>query len=361
VKSAFVFLVCAVFSALFSGCLGKNPAVATADTAAAERGKTIGVFIPGVISGSPVYEMLAVGVQAAAEGRAGVTLIEGGYIQAEWENKVTAMAASASYDLIVSANPSLPSIVSAVSEKFPHQYFLLLDGELDNNPMVYTLRYNQREQGYMAGYLAALVTGALSAERVLLPGSARSSESELSQNRSVKRVGLVAAQEYPVMNDIILPGYLEGARAVDPGFEADFRIVGNWYDAARAEELAADMIRNGVKVILTISGGANEGVVQAAHSAGAKVLWFDNNGYNVRPGTVVGCAVLAQDKAAYTQVQRWLDGELPFGKAETLGVAEGYVDFIQDDPDYILGVSEAIRKEQAAMIERIRSGELALR
>jgi simple sugar transport system substrate-binding protein len=341
VKSAFVFLVFAVFSALFSGCDRKN---AAADTAVAETGKTIGVFIPGVISGSPVYEMLAIGVQAAADGRAEVTLIEGGYNQAEWENKVTAMAASASYDLIVSANPSLPTIVSAVSEKFPNQHFLLLDGELDGNPMVYTLRYNQREQGYMAGYLAALVTGALSPESGL----------------SAKRIGLVAAQEYPVMNNIILPGYLEGARAVDPGFEADFRIVGNWYDAARAEELAADMIRNGVKAILTICGGANEGVVQAAHSAGAKVLWFDNNGYNIRPGTVVGCAVLAQDKAAYNQVRRWLDGELPFGKAETLGVAEGYVDFIQDDPDYVLGVSEDIRKKQAAMIERIKSGELVL-
>jgi simple sugar transport system substrate-binding protein len=193
----------------------------------------------------------------------------------------------------------------------------------------------------MAGYMAALVTGTFSPN-------------------GVKRIGLVAAQEYPVMNNIILPGYLEGARAVDPAYEADFRIVGNWYDAARAEELAADMIRGGVKAILTISGGANEGVVQAAHSAGAKVLWFDNNGYNVRPGTVVGCAVLAQDKAAFTQVRRWLDDELPFGKAETQGVAEGYVDFIQDDPDYILGTPEDIRKKQAAMIERIKSGELVL-
>ncbi|MDR2143991.1 MAG: BMP family ABC transporter substrate-binding protein [Treponema sp.] len=350
-KSAFVFLVFAVFSALFSGCAEKKTAAA-ANTPAE---KTIGVFIPGVISGSPVYEMLAVGVQAAADGRAGVTLIEGGYNQAEWENKVTAMAASASYDLIVSANPSLPNIVSVVSGKFPNQHFLLLDGELDGNPMVYTLRYNQREQGYMAGYLAALITAALSPENEFSPESGR------SPDRSVKRIGLVAAQEYPVMNNIILPGYLEGARAVDPGFEADFRIVGNWYDAARAEELAADMIRGGVKAILTISGGANEGVVQAAHSAGAKVLWFDNNGYNVRPGTVAGCAVLAQDKAAYNQVRRWLDGELPFGKAETLGVAEGYVDFIQDDPDYILGVPEDIRKKQAAMIAKIRSGELALK
>ena len=334
----FLLLSAACALCALSGCAKKSAA-----PEAEAAGKTIGVFIPGVVSGSPVYEMLAVGVRAAADGRAAVQLIEGGYNQAEWETKVTAMAASASYDLIVSANPSLPSIVNAVSKKFPGQYFLLLDGELAGNPRVYTLRYNQREQSYMAGYLAALVS------------------EELSGGKGKRIAGLVAAQEYPVMNEVILPGYLEGARAVNPGYEADFRIVGNWYDAGRSEELALDMIRGGVRVILPIAGGANEGAVQAAASAGAKIVWFDSNGYNVRSGTVIGCAVLAQDKAAYNQVRRWLDGQLPFGQAEVMGVAEGYVDFIEDDPDYIERVSPEIRKRQAEMITRIRSGELVLR
>jgi simple sugar transport system substrate-binding protein len=198
----------------------------------------------------------------------------------------------------------------------------------------------------MAGYLAALETEALNAGAAI---------------KLVPKVGLIAAQEYPVMNNIILPGYLEGARAVNPAYAVDFRLVGNWYDAAKAEELAADMFRGGIKVILTIAGSGNDGVVQAASRAGAKVLWFDNNGYNVRAGTVVGCAVIWQDKAAYTQVKRWLEGTLPFGTAEIMGVAEGYVDFIQDDPDYITGVPEDIRQKQAAMIERIKSGALVLR
>jgi len=323
--------------AVFSGC-GKK-----AQSAQQPQGqKTIALFIPGVVSGSPVYEMLTTGVKAASDGKADVTLIEGGYNQAEWENKVTALAASGAYDLIVSANPSLPAIVRSVSAKFPKQHFLLLDGEMSGNPMVYTMRYNQREQGYMAGYLAALET------------------EQLGGGKPVRRIGLVAAQEYPVMNEIILPGYLEGAKAVNEEYAVDFRLVGNWYDAAKAEELAADMIRGGIKVILTISGSGNEGVVQAAAAQGAKVLWFDNNGYNVRAGTVVGSAVIWQDKAAYTQIKRWLDGELPFGKAEIMGVAEGYVDFIQDDPNYILGVPEVVRNKQAAMVEKIRNGELVL-
>jgi simple sugar transport system substrate-binding protein len=280
------------------------------------------------------------GAQAAGESAAvEVTIIEGGFNQAEWEPRITAMAASGSYDLIVSSNPSLPAIAAAISAKFPRQRFLLLDGEIaGGNPMIYTLRYNQREQAYMAGHIAALAAGAA--------GS--------------RRIGLVAGQEYPAMNGVILPSYEEGARAVDAGSTVDFRVVGNWFDAGKGAELASDMIRGGAAVILCIAGGANEGVVQAAAEAGAKVIWFDTNGYAIRPGTVVGSSVLYQDKAAYEKTKAFLEGRLPFGSAEMLGVAEGYVDFIQDDPHYIAAVSPEIRERQAALVSQIRSGALRL-
>ncbi|MDR2181887.1 MAG: BMP family ABC transporter substrate-binding protein [Treponema sp.] len=330
--SLFILLQAVVL--LVCGCTGR-----------AAAGRTIGVFIPGVLSGSPVYEMLAAGVSRAAEeftapgAEVNVLVIEGGYNQAEWENKVTVMAASRSYDLIVSSNPSLPAIVSGVSEKFPDQYFLLLDGELAGNSRVYTLRYNQREQAYLAGSIAALETEALG---------------------GIPLVGLIAAQEYPVMNNVLLPGYRAGAQAINERFGVEFRLVGNWYDAVKAGELAADLIARGVKVILCISGGANEGVVQTAADLGAKVVWFDTNGYAVRPGTVVGSSVLYQDKAAYVLTARYLEGSLPFGTAEMAGVKEGYVDFIQDDPHYRAAVAPEVRSAQAAIVEQIRSGELDL-
>jgi simple sugar transport system substrate-binding protein len=120
------------------------------------------------------------------------------------------------------------------------------------------------------------------------------------------------------------------------------------------------MILGGVKVILCISGGANEGVLQAASERGAKVVWFDTNGYALRPGTVVGSAVLYQEQAAYEQTKRYLAGNLPFGSAEVVGVADGYVDFIEDDPNYIAAVTPVIREVQGRLIERIRSRTLLL-
>jgi len=329
---------------LVSGCKNREN---KQDEKIIKKGASIVVFIPGVMAGSPIYEMLADGTRKAAEdftasnqeAAPSVTVIEGGFNQAEWEGQVTTLAASLNYDLIVSSNPSLPVIVSSVSAKFPKQKFLLLDGELEGNPNVYTLRYNQREQAYMAGHIAALAALEAAGE---------------------KRIGLVAAQEYPVMNNIILPGYAEGARAVDPDFSVDFRVVGNWFDAAKAAELAAGMIRGGVKVLLPIAGGAGAGVIQAASEAGAKVIWFDTNGYAIRPGTVIGSTLLRQDKAAYEKIMLYLKGALPFGKAEIAGIAGGFVDFIEDDPLYISSVSTAIREKQAALIARLRSGELVL-
>ncbi|MDR0409832.1 MAG: BMP family ABC transporter substrate-binding protein [Spirochaetaceae bacterium] len=326
----------------FGACAGKKENTAASRNTDSQK-KLIAVFIPGAASGSPIYEMLINGVKRAVSEHpnTSVQIIEGGYNQAEWEGKLTAIAASDKYDLIVSSNPSLPELARSVSRKFPKQHFLLLDGELSGVPNIYTLRYNQREQAYMAGYLAAL----------------------LIEEYGSGGIGLIAGQEYPAMTQTILPGYREGAAAVNHDIAVDFRIAGNWYDAAKCAELAAGMIKDGIRVLLCIAGGANEGAVQAAveaPSGGARIIWFDTNGYAVRPPYIVGSSVVFQDKAAYNKTKLFLEGKLPFGAAELVGVRDGYVDFIEDDPLYAAAVSAGVREKQHEMLTRLRSGSLIL-
>jgi simple sugar transport system substrate-binding protein len=327
---------------VLGGCSKKNSAA----------GREIAVYIPGVMSGSPIYEMLSSGVQRAADEVGGitVTIVEAGYNQSEWETKLTALAAQQKFDLIVSSNPSLPELANTVSKKFPASRFLLLDGELSGNPSIYTLRYNQREQSYMSGYLGALLAGEAAAER----------KNRTGNSGNTVHIGLIAAQNYPVMNNTILPGYLRGARAVMPDISVDFRIVGNWFDAAKAMELASGMISEGVDVILTIAGSANEGVLQAAAEKNAKILWFDVNAYSLRPGIIAGCSVLRQEKAAYDKTMSYIRGELPFGVCEKAGIQDGYIDFIDYDPLYLSTVSAEVREQQAVMLEKLRSGALQL-
>jgi simple sugar transport system substrate-binding protein len=140
----------------------------------------------------------------------------------------------------------------------------------------------------------------------------------------------------------------------------DYRVIGNWYDANKAADLANSMIDAGVDVILSICGGANQGVIKAAKEKGKYVLYFDSNEYKIAPGTIVGCAVLNQEKAAYERVKAAIEGKLPWGKAEIVSAKDGYVDFADADSLYTNNVPEAVRRKMAVTVKKIRSGQLKL-
>jgi simple sugar transport system substrate-binding protein len=293
--------------------------------------------------------MLTDGVnRAAAEAtKAGkkvtVRVIEAGTRQADWGTKLTDVVAEGKYGLIVSSNPSLPEIIQPISEQFPEQDFLVFDAYAAGNPRLTTFRYNQREQAYLSGHMAALV-----------------SSSKMQYANGAKKIGIVAGQEYPAMNDIIAPAFLEGARAVDPEFSVDFRVVGNWYDAAKGAELARAMHAAGVDVIMPIAGGANQGVIAAAKADGFYVAWFDDNGYAKAPGYVISSSVMAQERLAYEKTLAYVNGTLATGQPTTVGIAEKYTDFIADDPAYIAAVPAELRKRQADLLAKLYAGKLSL-
>lgn len=336
-------LFCAVLALSAVSCSNKGK------TATVPNETNIAVFVPGVVSGSPVYEMLVAGVNRAvgeavdSGKKATVTVVEGGTKQADWGNGITSLCADGTYELIVSSNPAIPQILEPISTQFPKQDFLVFDSFLEGNPHITTFRYNQREQAYVSGYMAALV-----------------SSSTMKYANGAKKIGLIAGQEYPAMNDIILPAYREGAKAVDPAFEVDFRVVGNWYDAARGAELAKAMYASGCDVIMPISGGANQGVISAAQERGFYVAWFDDNGYAKAPGYVISSSVMQQERLAYEETKAFLDGTLDSGKAGTVGIAGKYIDFVSDDPLWVEAVPEALRERMNALLKTLNDGTLAL-
>lgn len=308
---------------------------------------SIGIFVPGVVEGSPTYEMMAAGVIRAVEdhntsgGRATYQIFEAGFNQAEWPTSLASMAASATYDLIVTSNPSLPEIILGVLESFPDQRFLALDGFLEGVPQVKTVYFNHYEQAYLAGYLAGLATD---------PSSG------LSGSNTDVRIGLLAGQEYPVMDRLIRPGFLEGAKAVNADIELDFRILGNWYDAGRAADLVRSMIASGADVVLTIAGGGNQGSVAAATEAGAYVVWFDSSGYEYGPGTVIGSTLVLQEEYTYRAVTDAIRGRLDFGTADVHGITDGAIGFDFDSPHYRTFLPETLRSDFERVFRELSEG-----
>jgi len=354
VPKLIVFLLISMVLALAASCSPKEAAQQGDSEAAAEKTADssssaapaeyeIAVFIPGALAGSPTYQMLADGVEKAAQEyeAASVKIVEGGFNQAEWQDKVTQLAATGTYELIVSSNPALPEISRRVSSSFPDQKFLLFDGYLEGEENIYTFRYNQFEQAFLAGHMAGLVTS-----------------SSMEGANSDLKIGLLAGQEYPDMNQAILPGLEKGAQWVDEGIEVDFRVLGNWYDATKAAEMADSMIKSGVDIILTIAGGANQGVLKSSKEHGSYVLWFDTSGYEKAPGTVIGSTALRQEKAAYEKTKQAIEGNLQFGQAEVVGVEEGWITFLKDDPHFTSNVPESIQKQQADILKKMQNGEI---
>lgn len=319
------------------------PACAPAD--APYDSLEVGVFVPGVASGSPIYEMLVEGVRRAVEATPGasMTVVEAGFNQAEWLDKLSTLAGSGKFGLIVTSNPALPELCAVVAERYPRARFFVADAWLEGNEAIHTVLYNQLEQGYLAGFLAGLVT----------TGGAPGSNPE-------KKVGLVVAQTYPTLDKLIEPGFRAGLAAVDPAIELETRVVGNWFDAAKAGELAKGLFDSGVDVILPIAGGANQGVLSvAAESGGRVVLLESGTGVTYDPAVVVGSAWIAQDRLVEEKVKALLGGTKGlYGTAEVRGFAEGYIGFADDAP-WFRALPGATRERFAAAEKALAEGEPA--
>lgn len=299
--------------------------------------KSVAVFVPGIIADSPIYAKMVDGVKEAAaefnstkteENKVDVFIFEAGTNQAEWSSQLTALCAEGKYDCIFSSNPSLPELTEPLTKQFPKQKFILLDAMKEGNENITTVRYKQDEAAFISGFIAGLMSKS-------------------------KKIGLITAQEYPVMNEIILPNFEKGSKAAGLTDSIDFRIVGNWYDAKKGAELADAMSASGVDVILPICGGASQGVVASAKEHNTMLCWFDSNSYSSAPGLVISCVASLQEKLSKEMALKYFDDKIEWGTFAELGMKDGYVKLVDDDPLYLQTVPEEIRKKVDEEISKI--------
>lgn len=322
----------AAFMLSFAGCSKKTES----------KAPSIGVFVPGIMADSATYAHLAQGVTEAVEiynkdkaddAKAKLYIMEAGTNQAEWATKLTSLAATGEYDVIISSNPSIPELAAPLTQQFPDQKFVLLDGSLTGNEHIACLSYNQKEQTYLAGYIAGLTS-------------------------STHKVGLISAQDYPVMNNILYPYFERGARDAVEGTTSEYRVVGNWYDASKGAEIADAMYKTGIDVILPICGGASQGVISSAKQNGINLAYIDENSFAKAPGTVICSIYTGQVNGAREATLDFLNGKTQWGTTRTVGLQEGYIVYVEDDPLYIETVPENIRKTMSDLVKGLYDGTI---
>lgn len=306
---------------------------------------SVGVFIPGVISGNPPYEMMANAARNLQTENTNISIkiFEAGYNQAEWEEKLTSFTANGNYDIIVTTNPALPELCDRIEKSFPKQKFIITDAYYTNNTNIATYMFNQYEQSYILGYAAGLIN-----------------ISELPNITPTDKIGFIVSQEYPLIVKHIIPGFLEGARLVNKNFKIDYRVIGNWYDATKTSELAASMIDGGVNVMDIIAGGAAIGAIKRVQNEHKYIVFHNIDEYDKAPGTILACGFIDQAKLTKEVILDAIKGEIDYGKAKVLGVKEGYVGLIENNNIYQKYMPNDIKKKLSDMIENIKSGKTAL-
>jgi len=301
------------------------------------------VYITGVMAGSPPYTALAEGATefVSEKDDVHVKIYEAGFNQAQWEEQLTSLVATGEYDVVLGSNPSLPEICARIGEKFPKQKFIITDAELSGNSQIRTYLYNQYEQSLYLGYLAGLVT-----------------TSTLRYANEDLKIGFIAAQEYPLLNNHMVPGYLDGAKMVNPNIEVDFRVIGNWFDANKAADLAVSMLNANVDVFAAIAGGAAQGLFKIAKEQGAYIVFHNTNEYATAEGFVVGCGSMEQKKLVKEILEDVTAGKVEYGKASIVGIKEGYMGFFFDDPAYQKSLPADIRSKFEAFYNGMKSGAI---
>lgn len=248
------------------------------------------------------------------------TIIEMGRDQSRWENYYLD-AAEGDFDIIIGGNWEASPTFEKVIEQFPDKKFINFDWDVPPSfENTYGMFYKANELGYLTGLVAGLVT------KTELPYS----------DPSENIIGAIGGMEFAGINDFLY-GYIQGAQAVNPEVKVFIAYANNFGDPGKGKEIALNQYGNGADIIFHAAGGTGNGLFDAAVEAeryalgvdADQALLFAND--PAKQEKILTSGTKNIDLAILQAIQRHLDGTLPYGELEILGVADNGVGLARND------------------------------
>jgi basic membrane protein A len=173
-----------------------------------------------------------------------------------------ARLAQQKYDLVIGVGFLMSDSINTVAKQFPDTNFAIIDfsqAALKDKPAnVRGLLFKENEAGYLAGYLAALVTKEKGGDMVL---------------------SSVGGQKIPPV-DAYIAGYQAAAKEVDGSFETLNGYSQDFVDQAKCKEIALNQIAEGAQVVFQVAGQCGLGALDAAKEKGVLGIGVDaDQGY----------------------------------------------------------------------------------
>ena len=264
-----------------------------------------------------------------------VKVVETGDDEAKWEPAL-ADAADEPVDYVIAVSPSMVEPMQKLAPDYPEKKFILIDNVVDFQAAdlsnVYCATFKQNEGSFLAGAAAGL---------------------------SVEEggtIGFIGGMDIPPINDFLV-GYIEGAQSVNSGVKVISTYTGDYYDPAKGKEHAIVQFNQGVGVVFAAAGPAGLGSIEAATEQDKKIIGVDsdqstayeNKGDKKTAEHIVTSMVKNVGDTIFRAIDKDLKGELKWGAAESLGIAEEGVGLAKNDI-----YNAAFTDEQKAKIEEIQ-------
>jgi len=268
-------------------------------------------FINGAMGDKSFFDSAVRGIARAEEDfHLDVTTIEGGYDTTLWKQMIEDAATNKDYDIMIVGTTPMLELLEEVAQMHPDKKFIIYDSCVNytdsNFGNVYSILYRQNEGAYLAGVYAGLMT-------------------------KTNKIGILGGQNSTTINDFVI-GYEQGARSVKPDLDILVAYAESWNDSAKGEAMARDMYKDGADIIFQAAGTTGLGVFQAALNSDKYAIGVDSDQALLMENTdpeqakhITTSMMKNVDQSLYRALGLYIDGQLPFGRAETLGIKEGAV------------------------------------
>jgi basic membrane protein A len=142
--------------------------------------------------------------------------------------------------------------------------------------------------------------------------------------------------------------------------------AGGWNDPARGKEIALAMYEQDASIVFQIAGGTGVGVFEAAQEAGRYAIGVDSDQATIIMETdpeqaerILTSMQKNVDLSVFRAIGLYLEGELPVGTVEGLGIAEEGVG-LSINEIYTEATPENVQELIAAVQEAVIAGDITV-
>ena len=313
--------------------------------------------INGTLGDKSFFDSAQRGMDAVAdEYDLEIDTVELGIDPANWEpGLLDVMSQTDSYDILIAGTFQMIDFMAANAHRYPDKLFMFYDAPMpyDNADVcvdacsnVYSMTYAQNQGSFLAGVYAAAVTTSM-----------------MEGTNDAPIIGAVGGQQIPVIDDFIV-GYEQGACLVNPDTQSIVQYAGSWNDPARGKEITLAMYEQGADIVFQIAGGTGVGVFEAAHEQEHFAIGVDSDQAVIVAETdpdqaerILTSMLKNVDNSIFRAVTLHLEGELPYGSSESLGIPEGGVGLAKNE-FYDAATSDDIKAMVEAAEAAVVAGEI---